>query len=265
MGCLVDWQIERDIGINPFERYDREKQMGRISWGGSSMGYDARLGYRFKVFKPYPVRPIDPKDFDPAMLIDVELFPCHRWAHGALKRDDGNFYTTVLCRNCNKERCETGSDAREVCPKHEQPDHLLIPPYSFVLGETFEEFTIPRDVLCVVVGKSTYARCGLIVNVTPGEPEWTGKWTVELTNPTPLPMKVYPGEGIMQCLFFRSDGHRQVIAEILQTHVLPRDFPYTITAAMTGNSPAPMTCRESYADKKGKYNHQPGLVTPKVT
>ena len=106
----------------------------------------------------------------------------------------------------------------------------IIPPNSFALAKTVEYFRIPRDVLTVCVGKSTYARCGLIVNVTPFEPEWEGYVTLEISNTTPLPAKVYANEGISQVLFFQSD-------EI---------------------------CEVSYADKKGKYQKQQGLTLPRL-
>jgi dCTP deaminase len=106
----------------------------------------------------------------------------------------------------------------------------IIPPNSFALSRTVEYFRIPRDVLTVCVGKSTYARCGLIVNVTPFEPEWEGFVTLEISNTTPLPAKVYANEGIAQVLFFQSDE----------------------------------TCEVSYADKKGKYQRQQGLTLPKL-
>jgi dCTP deaminase len=109
-------------------------------------------------------------------------------------------------------------------------DDCLIPPNSFALAETVETLEIPRDILCVCVGKSTYARCGIIVNVTPLEPEWRGKVTIEISNTTPLPAKVYAGEGIAQILFFRADG----------------------------------VCKTSYGDKKGKYQDQAGLTLPFV-
>jgi dCTP deaminase len=109
-------------------------------------------------------------------------------------------------------------------------DVCIIPPNSFALSRTVEYFRIPRDVLTVCVGKSTYARCGLIVNVTPFEPEWEGFVTLEISNTTPLPAKVYANEGIAQVLFFQSDE----------------------------------TCEVSYADKKGKYQKQPGLTLPKL-
>ena len=109
-------------------------------------------------------------------------------------------------------------------------DFCLIPPNSFALAETIEYFDIPRDMLVVCLGKSTYARCGIIVNVTPLEPEWRGRVTIEISNTTPLPAKIYAGEGIAQMLFFRGEG----------------------------------VCRTSYADKKGKYQDQKGLTLPFV-
>jgi dCTP deaminase len=106
----------------------------------------------------------------------------------------------------------------------------IIPPNSFALAKTVEYFRIPRDVLTVCVGKSTYARCGLIVNVTPFEPEWEGFVTLEISNTTPLPARVYANEGIAQVLFFQSDE----------------------------------PCEISYADKKGKYQKQQGLTLPRL-
>jgi len=230
MGILSDWQIERDIKITPFELYNKEKQTGKVSWGCGSYGYDARVGYKFRVFKPYPCTVIDPKNFDTRMLEEVDLTPTNH--------EDGvqSKFTTI-------------------------PDHILIPPHSFVLAETIETFTIPRDVLCVVVGKSTYARCGLVCNVTPGEPEWTGKWTIELSNTTPIPIKVYCGEGIMQCLFFRADGRDERTQSILNL-VLSGGYDNHELYNMLHED---VTCRTSYADKKGKYQNQDGITNPSVT
>ncbi len=109
-------------------------------------------------------------------------------------------------------------------------DVCIIPPNSFALAKTIEYFRIPRDVLTICVGKSTYARCGLIVNVTPFEPEWEGYVTLEISNTTPLPAKVYANEGISQVLFFQSDE----------------------------------MCDVSYKDKKGKYQAQRGVTLPKM-
>ncbi len=123
-------------------------------------------------------------------------------------------------------------------PKHFDPrsfvdikgDHCIVPPNSFALARTIEYFRIPRDVLTVCLGKSTYARCGIIVNVTPFEPEWEGYVTIEISNTTPLPAKIYANEGIAQVLFFQSDE----------------------------------PCERSYADKKGKYQAQHGVTLPRI-
>jgi dCTP deaminase len=109
-------------------------------------------------------------------------------------------------------------------------DYCLIPPNSFALAESLEYFEIPRDVLAICVGKSTYARCGIIVNITPLEPEWRGKITLEISNTTPLPAKIYANEGIAQIIFLRAE----------------------------------QVCRVSYADKRGKYQDQKGLTLPFV-
>ena len=106
----------------------------------------------------------------------------------------------------------------------------IIPPNSFALARTEEYFRIPRDVLVVCLGKSTYARCGIIVNVTPLEPTWTGFLTLEISNTTPLPAKIYAGEGIAQLLFFQGDEEPEI----------------------------------AYADRKGKYMNQQGVTLPKL-
>jgi dCTP deaminase len=106
----------------------------------------------------------------------------------------------------------------------------VIPPNSFALARSVEYFRIPRKVLTVCLGKSTYARCGIIVNVTPFEPEWEGFVTLEISNTTPLPAKIYANEGIAQVLFFEADEE----------------------------------CEISYADKKGKYQRQQSIVLPKL-
>jgi dCTP deaminase len=109
-------------------------------------------------------------------------------------------------------------------------DICVIPPNSFALARTIEYFRIPRGVLTVCVGKSTYARCGIIVNVTPFEPEWEGYVTLEISNTTPLPARIYSNEGIAQVLFFEADAE----------------------------------CEISYADKKGKYQYQRKIELPKL-
>ncbi len=109
-------------------------------------------------------------------------------------------------------------------------DVCIIPPNSFALSRTVEYFRVPRSVLTVCVGKSTYARCGIIVNVTPFEPMWEGFVTLEISNTTPLPAKIYANEGIAQVLFFEADEE----------------------------------CEVSYADKKGKYQAQQSIVLPRL-
>lgn len=170
---------------------DSEKRAGSISYGVSSYGYDVRVGYVFKIFTP--TAPSGGQS-----IVDPKRF------------EDDLFVTVDLNR--------TGSD------------HVIIPPNSFALAETVEVMSIPRDVLAICVGKSTYARCGIIVNVTPLEPEWRGKVTLEISNTTPLPAKIYAGEGIAQMLFLKADR----------------------------------TCATSYADKRGKYQDQAGLTLPMV-
>lgn len=125
-----------------------------------------------------------------------------------------------------------------VDPKHFEPtsfvdykgDICIIPPNSFVLARTIEYFRIPRKVMTMCLGKSTYARCGLIVNVTPFEPEWEGYVTLEISNTTPLPARIYANEGIAQVIFFEADE----------------------------------VCEISYADRKGKYQAQKEIVLPRI-
>ncbi len=132
----------------------------------------------------------------------------------------------------------TNLNSTIVDPKHFDPKSFvdfkgevcIVPPNSFALGRTIEYFRIPRKTMTICVGKSTYARCGIITNVTPLEPCWEGYITLEVSNTTPLPAKIYSGEGIAQILFFESDEE----------------------------------CLISYADKKGKYQGQTGVTLPKI-
>lgn len=132
----------------------------------------------------------------------------------------------------------TNINSAIVDPKAFDPDSFvdlksavcIIPPNSFALARTVEYFRIPRDVLTICLGKSTYARCGIIVNVTPLEPEWEGHVTLEFSNTTPLPAKIYANEGVAQVLFLGSDE----------------------------------TCETSYKDRNGKYQGQTGVTVPKL-
>lgn len=170
----------KDGMIEPF--VDRQNCEGKISYGVSSYGYDARVADEFKIFTNVNSAVIDPKEFSENSFID--------------KKSD-------------------------VC---------IIPPNSFALARTVEYFRIPRDVLVVCLGKSTYARCGIIVNVTPLEPEWEGHVTLEFSNTTPLPAKIYANEGVAQFLFFKSERE----------------------------------CEVSYKDRAGKYMGQTGVTLPKL-
>lgn len=170
---------------------ENRKRPGRISFGVSSYGYDIRVGTRFKIFTPTP-------------------------RTGGIAVVDPKHFTDDLM-------VEVDTAVLGV-------DHVVIPPNSFALCETVETVEIPRDVLAICVGKSTYARCGLIVNVTPLEPEWRGKVTLEISNTTPLPARVYANEGIAQLIFLKAE----------------------------------QVCEKSYADKAGKYQDQGGLTLPKV-
>ena len=167
--------------ISPFE--DKQVRGGKISYGLSSFGYDARVGDEFKIFHNVDSSIVDPKKFT-----------------------SNNFVTKKTL------------------------NFIIIPPNSFALATTIEKFKIPRDVMCIVVGKSTYARCGIIVNVTPIEPGFRGEVTIELSNTTPLPAKIYANEGVAQFIF------------------------------LEGNEPPEV----SYADKNGKYQDQRGVTLPKV-
>ncbi|MDA1263314.1 MAG: dCTP deaminase [Planctomycetota bacterium] len=169
---------------------ESRKREGVISYGVSSYGYDVRVGTKFKIFT-------------------------NATSGGVAVVDPKNFSTDLFI---------------SIDTELTKRDHVVIPPNSFALAETIEVFSVPRDVLAVCVGKSTYARCGIIVNVTPLEPEWRGKVTIEISNTTPLPAKIYANEGIAQMLFLKADR----------------------------------VCATSYADKGGKYQNQNGLTLPRV-
>ncbi len=191
MAVHCDTKNRELVEIEPFA--SNGKRPGRVSFGLSSYGYDVRVGTLFKVFTN-----VDPTGGGGQAIVDPKNFS-----------DD--MFVTIDTRL-------TGQD------------HVIIPPNSFALGETVETITVPRNMLAICVGKSTYARCGIIVNVTPLEPEWQGKVTLEISNTTPLPAKIYATEGIAQVIFIKADR----------------------------------ICTVSYADKGGKYQNQLGLTIPRV-
>jgi dCTP deaminase len=166
--------------ISPFE--DKQVRDGKISYGLSSFGYDARVSEEFKIFTNVNSEIVDPKDFKPT-----------------------NFVTKNV----------------PVC---------IIPPNSFALARTIERFKIPKNIMVICLGKSTYARCGIIVNVTPLEPGWEGHVTLEFSNTTPLPAKIYANEGVAQFIFLKGNETPEV----------------------------------TYADRNGKYMGQTGVTLPKV-
>jgi dCTP deaminase len=138
--------------------------------------------------------------------------------------DEFKIFTNVNSTIVDPKRIDPGSMVDFKGPV------ALIPPNSFALGRTIEYFRIPRSVMTICLGKSTYARCGVITNVTPFEPEWEGHVTLEISNTTPLPARVYANEGIAQVLFFESDE----------------------------------VCETSYRDRKGKYQAQRGITLPRL-
>ena len=166
--------------ITPFE--DKQVREGKISYGLSSYGYDARVSNEFKIFTNVNSDIVDPKNFKPSNFLTKKISEC------------------------------------------------VIPPNSFVLASTIEYFKIPKDVLVICLGKSTYARCGIIVNVTPLEPGWEGHVTLEFSNTTPLPAKIYANEGVAQFVFLKGNERPEV----------------------------------TYSDRKGKYMGQVGVTLPKI-
>ena len=183
MSVLSDKWIKKmalDGMISPFEA--KQIREGKISYGLSSFGYDARVSNEFKIFTNVNSEIVDPKNFKPSNFVTKNVLEC------------------------------------------------IIPPNSFVLASTIEYFKIPKDILVICLGKSTYARCGIIVNVTPLEPGWEGHVTLEFSNTTPLPAKIYANEGVAQFIFLKGNEKPEV----------------------------------SYSDRKGKYMGQVGVTLPKI-
>jgi deoxycytidine triphosphate deaminase len=166
----------------------------------------------------------------------IEPFVEHQVRQGVISYGLSSYGYDI--RVANEFKIFTNVFSVTVDPKQFDPKSMIdfegevciIPPNSFALARTVEYFRIPRDTLTICVGKSTYARCGIIVNVTPFEPEWEGYVTLEISNTTPLPAKIYANEGIAQVLFFQGDE----------------------------------VCETSYADRKGKYQKQQGILLPKL-
>ena len=291
MGLKPDYWIRRMAlehrMIEPF--VDSQVRNGVISYGLSSYGYDIRVADEFKIFQPeitasklsdvqcaYVAGVIDahgqigytasgPQDRPSlALMIAGENSGMLEGLRtlvgtGRLRESDGGKGELVINKAADVQYILSqvwpylshrrdaasralaelkSSKAIVVDPKNFDADSFvdfkgdvcIIPPNSFALSRTVEYFRVPRSTLTVCVGKSSYARCGIIVNVTPFEPCWEGYVTLEISNTTPLPAKIYANEGIAQVLFFEGDEE----------------------------------CEVSYADKKGKYQAQQGIVLPRL-
>jgi dCTP deaminase len=202
--------------IEPFA--EKQVREGVISYGVSSYGYDMRISDEFKIFTPHHRETpsvkvsrnnlVNPKCKAPKPLVSTR----------------GAGFTNVN----NTIVDPKGLDTKNFIDF--KGDTCIVLPHSFVLGRSVEYFRIPREVLVICLGKSTYARCGIVINVTPLEPEWEGYVTIEISNTAPLPAKIYANEGIAQLIFIEG-------AEI---------------------------CETSYADKAGKYQAQKGITLAKV-
>lgn len=166
----------------------------------------------------------------------IEPFVDHQVRHDVISYGLSSYGYDI--RVTDEFKIFTNVHSAVVDPKHFNSESFIdfkgeicvIPPNSFVLARTVEYFRIPRNVMTICLGKSTYARCGLIVNVTPFEPEWEGYVTLEISNTTPLPARIYANEGIAQVIFLEGDG----------------------------------VCEISYADRKGKYQRQESIVLPRI-
>lgn len=192
---LPDWAIREFVTIEGFVDYD-ECPPGVVSYGLTSSGYDIRVGGIFKVFTNALCETVSPKNIRDGCFLNVDLTG-HDWALG---------HKGAFCRRC-KADIDT-NDARLLCREAppETPKTIKIPPNSFALAETVEFLHIPRNINCLCLGKSTYARCGIIMNFTPFEPSWRGVVTVEISNSTPLPVEINAWQGIGQAQFSLTVG-----------------------------------------------------------
>jgi dCTP deaminase len=170
------------------------------------------------------IEPFEPRQIRKGMRSEVISYGVSSYGYDVRVGDEFKIFTNVNHTIIDPKKFDPNSFVSF------KGDHCIIPPNSFALACTVEYFRIPRDTLVVCLGKSTYARCGIIVNVTPLEPEWEGIVTLEISNTTPLPAKIYANEGIAQMLFFGGDE----------------------------------LCEVSYKDKSGKYQAQTGVTLPRM-
>ena len=200
--------------IEPFEAEQVKKVDGGgvISFGTSSYGYDMRLSDEFMVMKT----------------------AAQQLGSSAARQRQNDIASSCRTSELPNFRAAEVLDPKQSAESLFEPvkvkDYIVVPPNSIVLGKTIEYFRIPRDVVTIAFGKSTYARCGIFVNVTPFEPEWEGYVTLSIANTTSSPVKVYANEGIAQVLFLGADE----------------------------------VCEVSYADRKGKYQAQKTITSAKI-
>lgn len=222
---LPDWAIREFVTIEGFVDYD-DCPKDVVSYGVTSSGYDIRVGGNFKVFTNAHCQAVSPKNINPKSFLDIDLTG-HNWHMGKCTQCGAEKGTAL-----GRAKCVPDVPPRDIAiPPETVPLSILIPPNSFALAETVELLHIPRNINCLCLGKSTYARCGIIMNFTPFEPGWRGIVTVEISNSTPLPVEIFAWQGIGQAQFSLTVGK----------------------------------CEKSYADKKNaKYQDQTGLTLPSV-
>lgn len=189
-GMITPFEVQSVKRSTPVQIGGVEASHKVISYGASSFGYDIRLsGKDFQLFRHaalgFPNSGVTHPELDLYLAYEIV--------------DPKNFYDGLLVKQQLHQR--------------DNQQFFLMPPYSYALGVSLESFNIPHDIVAIALGKSTYARCGLIVNCTPVEPGWKGHLTLEFSNPTPLPLKLYANEGILQLLFFRGDRPNYVYEE----------------------------------------------------
>jgi dCTP deaminase len=181
-------------------------------------------------YAPYSVKNVMLDDLNSEKLLPIISYGVSSYGYDMRVAGEFKIFTNHWPGIIDPKNFDDNVTVTELNVKEEYGAYVIIPPNSFALARSVEYFVIPRSVMTICLGKSTLARCGIIVNVTAFEPEWEGHVTIEISNTTPLPLKIYPFEGIAQVLFFEADE----------------------------------VCEVSYKDRKGKYQGQTGIQLPKV-
>ena len=202
---LPDWAIRKYISIEPFVDYGDHNQDAVVSYGLTSAGYDIRAGYKFKVFTNLWNGVVSPRGIPKECFVEFDLTPnpMHEWSDVQVEVPD-NPNKMWLCAKCGWKGFVRNipGDHESNCCGDKVKGSIIIPPNCFALAETLETLYIPRKIDCLCLGKSTYARCGIIVNFTPFEPGWWGRVTVEISNSTPNPVEILCGYGIGQAKYY---------------------------------------------------------------